>query len=149
MAHFNRKEALPWIVKRYFIIYLITLVVFLAVDAVWLGFVAAGSLPDYLSGFISGTANLLAAGLFYLLYPVGVVHFAVREALLQRSPLKAFISGALFGLFAYATYDLTNWATLPGWPAVIVAVDIAWGTILTGCTAAIAAWLGLRWVYKE
>ena len=135
--------------KKVFIIYLITLVVFLAVDAIWLGFVAAGLYQTYLSGFIGETANLLAAALFYLLYPVGVVYFAVREALLQRSPSKAFVSGALFGLFAYATYELTNWATLPGWPVVIVAVDIAWGTILTGCTAATAAWLGLRWVYKE
>ena len=135
--------------KKYFIIYLITLVVFLAIDAVWLGVLAAGLYQAYLAAFIGGAANLLAAALFYLLYPVGIVHFAVREALEEGSPSKAFISGALFGLFAYATYDLTNWATLPGWPAAIVAVDIAWGTILTGSTAAIATWLGLRWVFKK
>ncbi len=134
--------------KKYIIIYIITLVIFLAIDAVWLGLVAAGLYQTYLSGFI-GASNLLAAGLFYLLYPVGVVDFAVREGLRQASPSKAFTSGALFGLFAYATYDLTNWATLPGWPAVIVAVDIAWGTILTGSTAAIATWLGLRWVLED
>jgi len=135
--------------KKYFIIYLITLVVFLAIDAVWLGVVAAGLYQTYLSGFIGGAANLLAAGLFYLLYPVGVLHFAVIEALMEGSASKAFISGALFGLFAYATYELTNWATLPGWPVIIVAVDIAWGTVLTGCTAAIATTLGLRWVFKK
>jgi len=135
--------------KKYIIMYLITLVVFLAIDAVWLGVLAAGLYQAYLADFIGGGANLLAAGLFYLLYPVGVLHFAVREGLSQESPSKAFISGALFGLFAYATYELTNWATLPGWPVIIVAVDTAWGTLLTGCTAAIATTLGLRWVFKK
>ena len=128
-------------------IYLLTLAVFLAVDAVWLGFIASGLYQSYLAEFLGGT-NLLAAAIFYLLYPVGIVHFAVREQILKGSPAGGFTSGALFGLFAYATYDLTNWATLPGWPALIVAVDIAWGTILTGTTAAVTVWLGRKWVVK-
>jgi len=134
--------------KKTLFIYLLTLAVFLAVDAVWLGVVASSLYQKYLAGFLGGGTNLLAAGLFYLLYPLGVIHFAVREPLLEDSPASAFTSGALFGLFAYATYDLTNWATLAGWPALIVAVDIAWGTILTGTTAAAAVWLGRKWILK-
>ena len=130
--------------KKRLVLYLLTLAVFLLIDALWLGVIAAPLYQAHLAGFLGGGTNWLAAGLFYLLYGLGILHFAVREALQERSVSKAFLSGALFGLFAYATYELTNWATLPGWPFLVVVVDIAWGAVLTGTTAAAVTWLAMR-----
>jgi len=74
--------------------------------------------------------------LFYLIYIAGIIFFAVYPALSGGTVHKAFVLGALLGFFAYATYDLTNLATLKDWPLTMVVVDMVWGTLLTGCVAA-------------
>lgn len=91
------------------------------------------------------SVNIAPAIAFYLLYPLGLVYFAVIPSLKSGSSSDALINGALFGLFAYATYELTNYATLRNWTLQITVVDIAYGAIASGAVAAVAAALVLTW----
>ena len=113
------------------------LLAFLALDALWLGLVAKSFYASQLGDLMRDKPQFVAAGVFYLAYVAGVVYFAVAPALNAANPLRtAVISGALLGLLAYGTYDMTNYATLKGWPPLLVAVDLAWGTVLTAAAAA-------------
>ena len=98
-----------------------------------------------LAHLLSPTVNWPAAFLFYLMYIVGIILFAVRPALMAQSFAKAAVWGALFGFFTYATYDLTNLATLKDWPLKIVVIDIAWGTLLCTLVASGSYLIG-RWL---
>jgi uncharacterized membrane protein len=120
---------------KYGIAYLTTAVVFLAIDMVWLGFVAKTFYRDRIGHLLAEDFNLVAATGFYLFYVIGIVIFAVAPALQSGSWKTALTMGALFGLFAYATYDMTNLATLRGWPVAVTVVDMAWGTVITGVSA--------------
>ena len=126
-------------------LYLLTVPVFFAIDLVWLGLVAKPFYREQLAGFLGETFNWPAALVFYLVYIVGILLFAVLPALDKVSIRHAMLWGALFGFFTYATYDLTNYATLPNWPLKVVVVDILWGTVL--CTAVAAASFSIgRWL---
>ncbi len=111
--------------------YVLTTVVFLIIDLVWLGFIAKDLYRKYLGKFLSDEVNWTAAIIFYLLYIVGISIFAIYPAVNKDSVFQAILLGGLFGFFAYATYDLTNLATLKGWPLKIVFIDIIWGVVLT------------------
>lgn len=130
----------------YLKLYLLTIPIFFAIDLLWLGIIAKDLYQKNLAHLLSPTVNWPAAFLFYLTYIVGIIIFAVRPALLAQSFIKAAVWGALFGFFTYATYDLTNLATLKDWPLKIVVVDIAWGTLLCTLVASgsylIGRWLG-------
>lgn len=121
--------------RRYLTAYVSALIVFLVIDAIWLGVIAADFYQEQLAVFMTGPVNFSAAAAFYLLYIVGVVVFAIAPALETGTWRTAASRGALFGLIAYATYDLTNLATLPDWPVSVALVDIVWGAVLTGTTA--------------
>ena len=125
--------------------YLATLVVFAIVDTAWLAVVARGFYRAELGDLLAPEVKLWAAVLFYLVYSAGIVVFAVLPAIRTESLVTALVMGALFGFFAYATYDLTNLATLRDWPLRMSVVDIAWGTFITGMTAT-AATFALRQV---
>lgn len=113
------------------------LIVFLALDAMWLGLVAKSFYASQLGDLMRDKPGFVAAGTFYLAYVGGVVYFAVLPSLGAASPLRAaVINGALLGLLAYGTYDMTNYATLKGWPPLLVAVDLAWGAVITATAAA-------------
>lgn len=116
--------------------YFVTLVVFLGIDFVWLTRVARRLYAENLGELLLQKPRLAAAALFYALYVVGIVVFAVSPALKTDSTGTALLSGALFGFLAYATYDMTNFATLRNWPFVVTVVDMAWGAVLTGVSAA-------------
>ena len=115
--------------------YAATAIVFCALDFLWLGFVAKGYYQSQVGTLLLDKPNLPVAALFYALYIIGVLVFAVLPALDAGSWGKALLQGALFGLFAYATYDLTNLATLKGWSAGLAMLDLAWGAIVTGASA--------------
>ncbi|MBD8876059.1 DUF2177 family protein [Roseibium polysiphoniae] len=121
---------------QYIVAYATTAVVFLAIDFVWLSQIATRFYFDRIGHLLMDKPNLAAAGGFYIMYVVGIVIFAVAPALRVESVLTAIGYGALFGFFTYATYDMTNYATLRGWPFLIVFVDVAWGTILSATAAA-------------
>ena len=116
-------------------LYLFTIPIFFAIDLLWLGVVAKGFYQRQLADFLSEQVNWPAAIVFYLIFIAGILIFAVLPAIEKNSFGKAVVSGILFGFFTYATYDLTNLATLRGWPLKIVFVDICWGMVLTGCVA--------------
>ena len=122
--------------KSYLIAYVATAAFFLLVDLVWLGVVAKSFYAGQLGGLLRDKPDLVVALLFYALYVVGVVIFAVSPGLSSGRWQTALMYGALFGFFAYATYDLTNLATLRDWPVALSLVDLAWGTALTACSAA-------------
>lgn len=124
-------------------LYFLTVPVFFAIDLVWLGLVAKNFYQDQI-GFLLGPVNWVAALIFYLLFIVGILVFAVLPALDAGSLSKAIILGTFFGFVAYATYDLTNLATVKDWPLMVVFVDMAWGAVLSGSVAAASYLIGSR-----
>jgi uncharacterized membrane protein len=100
-------------------------------DFVWLGVVGRAFYASRLGALLLAEPRWPPAVLFYLLYACGLVVFCVNPALAARSWRKGVALGAFFGLVAYATYDLSNLATLEGWPASVACVDIAWGSLLS------------------
>lgn len=117
--------------------YAVTLAAFLAIDLFWLGVVARRFYAAQLGSLMRARINWAAAGGFYLAYVAGIVFFAVAPALAVGSWTTAVINGALLGLLAYGTYDMTNLATIKGWPLAMSLVDMAWGAVLTGACATI------------
>lgn len=126
---------------HYIAAYVVTAFVFLGIDAIWLGKVATRFYASNLGHLMLERPNFVAAAGFYALYVVGILIFAVAPALRTGSLGTALVYGALFGFFAYATYDMTNYATLRGWPLVVVCVDVVWGTVLTGVAACAGAYI--------
>ena len=128
-------------------LYLLTVPVFFGIDMLWLGVVAKGFYRDNLGHLLRPDVNWAAALIFYLLYIAGILVFATLPALEKHSLRQAIIMGALFGFFCYATYDLTNLATLKDWPVKVVFVDILWGMVLTASVAAASFFIG-RWIMQ-
>jgi uncharacterized membrane protein len=120
---------------RYLLTYGATLVAFLAVDFIWLGFVATRFYREQLGHMMLEKPLLGVAFAFYALYALGIVVLAVLPGLREDSWRTAALLGALLGLVAYGTYDLTNFSTLKGWPVMMTFVDMAWGTVLTAVAA--------------
>jgi uncharacterized membrane protein len=129
----------------YLKLYLLTIPVFFAIDLLWLGVVAKNFYQDKLAHLLSPEVNWPAALLFYFMYIVGIILFAVKPGLEAGSLAKAALWGALFGFFTYATYDLTNLATLRQWPIKVVVVDVLWGTLLCTLVASGSFLIG-RWL---
>ena len=129
----------------YLKLYALTAPIFFVIDILWLGVVAKGFYRRKLAFILSSQVNWPAAIIFYLIYIVGILFFAVRPAMKSDSGSQAAFLGALFGFFTYATYDLTNLATIKNWPMAIVVVDILWGvclcTLVALLTFAISKWL--------
>ena len=129
----------------YLKVYALTVPVFFLIDMLWLGVVAKNFYQKHLEYILSPTVNWPAAIVFYLIYIMGILIFAVFPGLEKDSLTKTLILGALFGFFTYATYDLTNLATIKSWPLKVVIVDIIWGIILCSLVALssfyIAKWL--------
>lgn len=115
--------------------FLITFVVFMFVDLIWLGFVAKKLYSKYLGYIMSDKVNWSAAILFYVLFIIGLLVFVINPA---KSVSNALLLGAFFGLVTYATYDLTNLATLRNWPVFITIIDLIWGTVLSASTSTIS-----------
>src|SRR5579885_1936219 len=111
-------------------LYFIDLPIFFGMDMVWLGVVAKNFYTKQIGFLMTPKVNWAAAILFYLLFLVGLVVFVIAPAVEKDSWLHALMLGALFGLISYATYDLTNLATLKDWPLALTVVDLIWGTVL-------------------
>jgi uncharacterized membrane protein len=123
--------------------YVIAFLVFLFIDLLWLGVIAKSFYFRHLEPFFAEKINWPAAFIFYILFVAGILVFAIFPALEKQSLQRAVVYGALFGFFTYATYDLTNLATLRNWPVIIVIVDILWGTVLCAAVAT-AGYLAAR-----
>jgi uncharacterized membrane protein len=118
--------------------YLVTLATFVAIDLTWLGIMASRFYRPIIGEIGLASVNLPPAIAFYLLYPLGLMIFAVEPALRSGAAGTALLYGAMFGFFTYATYDLTNQATLRNWTSLLSVVDIAWGSVL----GATSSWVG-------
>lgn len=120
---------------RYAIAYLVALVLFLALDALWLGIVAKSFYFGRLGNLLLDQPKWAVAGLFYAVYVCGLLYFAVVGGLTEGRWQGAALNGALFGFFCYLTYDATNLATLKGFDPTVALVDTIWGTVLSGVVA--------------
>jgi len=127
--------------------FLIALPIFLVIDLIWLIFISKKFYAKHLTNLIKPNVNWLAAIIFYLLFIVGLIIFVIQPGFESKSLLRIVLSGGLFGLVTYATYDLTNLATLKGWPLIVTIVDLFWGMFLsisTSClTYLVAVWIGI------
>jgi uncharacterized membrane protein len=127
---------------RYVWTYGATLIAFLAIDLVWLGFIAKNFYRDQLGTLMLDRPSLAIGLGFYLLFAFGIVVFAVTPGLREGSWRTTLVLGALLGLIAYGTYDLTNLATLRNWPVTMSLVDMAWGSVLTASSALVGYVVG-------
>ncbi len=117
------------------ILYILTFVVFLAIDFIWLNFIAKNLYAQKIGHLLSENPNLIPALIFYLIFVVGIIVFAVIPGYESKSIWKVILLGALFGCLTYSTYDLTNLATLKNWPVSVTVIDIIWGTSVSTITA--------------
>jgi uncharacterized membrane protein len=135
-----RTIALAWILAAVF---------FLALDAVWLTLMTPRLYQPVIGHLLRQPFDMLAAVLFYVVYVSGMVSLAIAPALAARSVAQAAARGATLGFVAYATYDLTNQATLQGWSWSITLADLAWGTTVTGTACTLSAWVVLKWLARR
>lgn len=121
--------------NKYLMAYGATFLTMVLIDMLWLGVIAKPLYQQGIGHLMTDEPNLVAAAAFYLMYPLGILIFAIAPDGVTASWLKTFTTAALLGLFAYATYDLTNLATLKAWPISLAAMDMAWGSLVTGVSA--------------
>lgn len=130
---------------KYAGVYLATFVVLFLIDMLWLRVIAVQWYQQAMGPLLTDSPNLVAAALFYLMFPAALVIFAVAPGAADASVLKVAAMGALFGFFAYATYDLTAIAVIRNWPVGISILDMAWGALASGIATA-AGKLTLDWL---
>jgi uncharacterized membrane protein len=126
--------------------YLAALVTMVTADTVWLSLMAPRIYKPTLGDIMLSGFNLRPAILFYLLYPVGLVIFTISPAVKSGSLGTGLLYGALFGFFTYATYDLTNQATLRNWTVQLTILDVAWGTVLAAVASGVSVWMVTKFV---
>jgi uncharacterized membrane protein len=126
------------------LLYGLCTIISFAIDMLWLGFFARGFYKKNLGFILSDNVNWTAAVVFYLIYIGGILFFSVLPALRDQSWMIALINGAVLGGLCYATYDLTNMATISQWPLIVVIVDILWGIVLTGSVSLLTYVVGAR-----
>ncbi|MEI6751426.1 MAG: DUF2177 family protein [Candidatus Saccharibacteria bacterium] len=118
--------------------FLVVISTLVLIDGFWLGLIAPNFYKKHIGHLMATNPTWAAAGLFYVVFIAGLLYFVVRPLGVDASLLKIFLSGALFGLATYATYDLTNQATLKDWPIIVTIVDLAWGTFLTASVSTVS-----------
>ncbi|MEK9726478.1 MAG: DUF2177 family protein [Candidatus Margulisiibacteriota bacterium] len=129
---------------RIFLKFIISVIVFLGIDLLWLGIIARKIYVHHMGHLLRTPPNWPVAFLFYGLFVVGLMIFAIIPAVESKNLPQALKLGALYGFFTYMTYDLTNWAVLKDWPSGIVVIDIIWGTVLAMSVAGISTLIILK-----
>ena len=119
-------------------LYFITLPIFLIIDMIWLGLVAKNFYAKHIGFLMKTNVNWTAAIIFYLIFIIGLIVFVITPALKENSWVTALLLGALFGFITYATYDLTNLATIKDWPVIVTIVDLIWGMTLAASVSVIS-----------
>ncbi len=121
--------------------FLVVLIVFFVIDLVWLGVIAKNLYARYLGDMLAPNVNWVAAISFYVLFIIGMMFFVILPAIEKQSIMYALLVGGFFGFITYATYDLTNLATLKNWPLTITIIDLIWGTTLSASVSTISYWI--------
>jgi uncharacterized membrane protein len=130
--------------KSFIIAYLASGIAMLGIDIVWLSLTANRLYKPQLGDLLLPTFKPAPAAIFYLIYVFGIVMLAVLPAIAERRMTTALLRGALLGLVAYATYDLTNQATIRNWSPLVTIADLCWGTFLTAFAATIGYWVTIK-----
>lgn len=125
-------------------LYLIALPVFLGIDMVWLTLIAKKFYSNQIGYLMSKNPNLLAAAIFYLIFIAGLIVFVITPALDKKTWTNALLMGAFFGLVTYATYDLTNLATVKDWPLVVTIIDLIWGMVVSASVSVITYLIAVK-----
>jgi uncharacterized membrane protein len=125
-------------------LYVIALPVFFFIDMVWLALVAKNFYQGQIGFLMKPNINWWAAIIFYLLFIAGLIIFVIAPAFSKQSWVHALLFGALFGLITYATYDLTNLATLKDWPLLVTVVDLIWGSVLAASVSVVTYLLAMK-----
>lgn len=125
-------------------LFFIALPVFFIIDMVWLAFVAKNFYREQIGFLMKPDINWTAAIIFYILFIAGLVLFVIAPALERQSWMQALLPGILFGLVTYATYDLTNLATLKDWPLLVTIIDLIWGMLLAGSVSVITYFIAAK-----
>jgi len=123
---------------KYLVYFAVTFAVFMAIDLIWLGVVAKNLYQEYLGYIMAKEVNWAAAVIFYVIFIIGALYFVIVPALGSGDVTRLVISAMLYGFVTYATYDLTNLATLADWPLKITVIDLIWGTSLSTLTSVIS-----------
>jgi uncharacterized membrane protein len=129
---------------HWIVLWIVAAVVFLAIDMVWLLWLGRSLYVTEIGEILRQPPNMAAAGAFYILYVTGLMIMVIWPAFQAQSVLQGLIFGALLGLIAYGTYDLTNLAVMKGFTTKIAIIDMIWGTVLTGSVSALTVLLGTR-----
>ena len=125
-------------------LYFLTLPVFFGVDMIWLGVISKNFYSKQIGFLMKSNINWQAAIIFYLLFIAGLVVFVISPALDKKMWLSALLMGAFFGLVTYATYDLTNLATIKNWPLLVTIVDLIWGMVLSASVSVISYFIAIK-----
>tara|TARA_B110000438_G_C15241925_1_gene406027 strand:- start:16 stop:420 length:405 start_codon:yes stop_codon:yes gene_type:complete len=133
--------------KVLFLSILITSILFLIIDLIWLSFSVKYFYKPQLSSLLNEKPVMWAAVLFYLIYVVGLAIIILQPAIKQDSITQAFFTGIVFGIVAYGTYNFTNMATIRNWSPYVVLVDIIWGGFLTGTSSALGIYLSKKFLF--
>ena len=129
----------------FFKMYIVAFVIFIAIDALWLGLIAPKFYKAQIGHLMAEKPNFIAAGIFYLLFIAGLVFF-IKDAVAANDIGKVVLIAAVFGFMTYATYDLTNLATLKDWPITVTIIDLIWGTFLSSSISLITV-LIYNWIW--
>lgn len=121
---------------KYFVLYTLTVVIFLILDFIWLGLITRNFYQQEIGHLITEKFKIIPALIFYFSYSLCLIIFVINPGLENKSFIKTIILGFIFGFITYATYDLTNYATLKDWTLKVVVVDILWGIFISGATSA-------------
>jgi len=127
-------------------LFFITFGSFLAIDAIWLTKVAPKLYKEQIGHLMAENPNLGAAAAFYILYIIGLIVFVIQPALAKQSISYVLTRGALFGLVAYATFDLTCMAVFKDWPLKITLIDLTWGAVLSASVCALATLVAIKFI---
>lgn len=127
-------------------LYVIILTLLFMLDAIWIGVVAKNFYLNNLGHLMRPDIQWMAAIIFYLIYALGILILVILPSLKEGSLSKAILYASLLGLICYATYDLTNLATLKGWPLLVTYVDLIWGTTLTALVATLTFFIARAWL---
>jgi uncharacterized membrane protein len=130
--------------KTYIVAYLATLIVFVAIDFVWLGTMADRLYRPTMGDMLAPEFRLLPAIVFYLIFVGGLTYLALKPGLETGSMATAVLHGAVLGFTAYATYDLTNQSTLKNWSTTLTVVDLIWGSLLSAVASGAGYWITQR-----
>lgn len=141
-THHDRNR--EYIMIKYIAAYVAVAIVFGLLDSLWLSKMGPGLYRPIIGEIMADQFRVVPAAIFYFLYIFGIIIFAVNPAFRTGEWTTALIYGGLLGFFCYATYDLTNYATLKIWSTKITIVDIIWGTFATGTSAAAGSWIVMK-----